>query len=55
MSMPPYHVLFLTRIPELDIATQAGDRHEIGGTARDLIATWLDVPAHAFDLEIEVP
>ena len=43
----------LIRIPELEIVTQARHPREVAVMARDLIATWLDVPSDAFDVELE--
>lgn len=43
----------MIRIPELEIATQARHHGEVAATARDLPATWLDVPFDAFDVETE--
>ena len=42
----------LVRVPELGIATQARQHSEVAAMARDCIATWLDVDANAFDVEI---
>ena len=35
---------FLVHVPEIDRWTQARSESEIGPMARDLVATWLDVP-----------
>ena len=42
----------LVRIPELELVTQADIVVEVGRTARDLIALWLQVSPEAFDIEV---
>jgi hypothetical protein len=38
------HGWFLVHVPEIDQWTQARSEPEIEPMARDLVATWLDVP-----------
>jgi predicted transcriptional regulator len=40
-------------IPELDLATQARRIDQIKYMARDLIATWLEIPADSFDVMVD--
>jgi len=44
---------WLVSVPELDIVTQARSLDRAEATVRDLIAVWLDVPAEAFDVDVE--
>lgn len=41
---------FLVHVPEIDKWTQARNDAEIEPMARDLIATWLDVPLDEVDV-----
>jgi hypothetical protein len=52
-TLEPHGDFILIRIPELEIVTQARHRREVAVMARDLVATWLDVPSDAFDVEVE--
>ncbi|MCV7210336.1 hypothetical protein [Mycolicibacterium canariasense] len=40
--------------PEVGLPTQARNLTEAEPMARDLIATWLDVPADSFDVTVHV-
>lgn len=45
---------WLLIVPEVDVMTQARRLTEAEEMARDLIATWLDVAADSFDIDLDV-
>lgn len=42
---------FVVHVPEIDKRTQARSEAEILPMARDLVATWLDVPLDTVEIE----
>ncbi|AID59194.1 hypothetical protein PBI_EMERSON_95 [Mycobacterium phage Emerson] len=49
---PGEEVHALIHVPEIDQWTQARSEDEIEPMARDLIATWLDVPVESVEVEV---
>lgn len=43
---------YLVHVPEIDRWTQARSDAEVAPMARDLIATWLDVPVEGVEVEV---
>jgi hypothetical protein len=53
VTATPEDRFWLLVVPELDVVTQSRTLDRAEPTVRDLIATWLDVPADSFEVVVE--